>query len=164
MKVLDLRCAFGHAFEGWFACEEDFASQSARALVQCPLCGNSEVVKLLSAPRLNLLTRRTDDHREPQPTAGEDCAVSAAPVALASAATQHATLMAAWLAVSREVVAHTADVGDKFAEEARKMHYQEVEAHPIRGTASPDETRALLDEGIDVLPLMLPEFLKDTLQ
>jgi len=164
MKVLDLRCALGHAFEGWFACEEDFASQSARSLVQCPLCGNSEVVKLLSAPRLNLLTRRTDDHREPQPAAAADRAVSAAPVALASAAPKHDTLMAAWLAVAREVVAHTADVGDKFAEEARKMHYQEVEAHPIRGIASPDETRALLDEGIDVLPLMLPEFLKDTLQ
>ena len=55
-------------------------------------------------------------------------------------------------------------MGDRFAEEARKMHYQETEAYPIRGTASLDETRALLEEGIEVLPLMLPESLKDTLQ
>ena len=72
--------------------------------------------------------------------------------------------MVAWLAVARELVARTTDVGDQFSEQARKMHYQEVASRPIRGTASPDETRALLDEGIEVVPLMLPESLKDILQ
>jgi hypothetical protein len=85
-------------------------------------------------------------------------------IAVTNTSTQREALMTAWLSVAREVVAHTTDVGDRFAEEARKMHYQEVEAHPIRGTASLNETRALLDEGIEVLPLMLPESLKDTLQ
>ncbi len=164
MKVLDLRCAHGHVFEGWFASEDDFVSQSGSSLVLCPLCGNPDIVKLLSAPRLNLLTQRADAQTltPSKPEQADD--VSADLVAVTNTATQHETLMTAWLAIAREVVANTTDVGDRFAEEARKMHYQEVQAHPIRGTASLNETRALLDEGIDVLPLMLPESLKDTLQ
>ena len=73
-------------------------------------------------------------------------------------------LMEAWLAVARQVIANTSDVGNRFAEEARKMHYQEVEPRGIRGTATLGETRALLEEGIEVLPLVLPEALKETLQ
>lgn len=163
MKVLDLRCAHGHVFEGWFASQDDFVSQCARSLVQCPLCGNPEIVKLLSAPRLNLLTPRADLQLPPSRSAKSDEEPSEL-VAVTNTPTQHDALMMAWLAVAREVVAQTSDVGDRFAEEARKMHYQEMEARPIRGTASVDEARALLDEGIDVLPLMLPESLKDTLQ
>jgi hypothetical protein len=163
MKVLDLRCAHGHVFEGWFASEDDFVSQSAGSLVQCPLCGNPDVVKLLSAPRLNLLTPRADPQPPPS-NPGRADEVPSDQIAVTNTSTQREALMTAWLSVAREVVAHTTDVGDRFAEEARKMHYQEVEAHPIRGTASLNETRALLDEGIEVLPLMLPESLKDTLQ
>jgi hypothetical protein len=153
MKVLDLQCAQGHTFEGWFASEEDFLAQQARSLVCCPLCGDAEVLKKLSAPRLNLSTSRSaPSQEEPSSTS----------VALAKPqAPEH---MAAWLEMSRKLVANTTDVGDRFAEEARKIHYGEVPEHAIRGQASVKETRELIDEGIAVLPLLLPEGAKGSLQ
>ena len=75
-----------------------------------------------------------------------------------------AQLQAALLKMVRQVVANTEDVGSSFPEEARKMHYGETEHRNIRGQASPQETEALLDEGIVVLPLPMPESLKETLQ
>jgi hypothetical protein len=150
MKVLDLQCALGHTFEGWFGSEKDFAGQLARSLVQCPLCGNSDVRKLLSAPRLNLSTRRPDTGSEVD-------------VLVAPSATDNA-LAVAWLELARRMVANTDDVGERFAEEARKMHYGETEARAIRGKSTADEAHALLDEGIEVLPLLLPPGLKETLQ
>lgn len=150
MKVLDLQCAQGHAFEGWFASEDDFVSQCERSLVQCPLCGDPAVHKKLSAPRLNLTTRRQD------PPVGE--------MEVISPPARQDALAAAWLEMGRRVIASTEDVGDDFAEEARKMHYGETEERGIRGKTSLDEARALLDEGIDVLPLLLPQALKKPLQ
>ena len=73
-------------------------------------------------------------------------------------------LTAAWMAVSRQIVAQTTDVGTQFAEEARKMHYGETEVRGIRGQASPEQARELVEEGIDVLPLVLPESLKGPIQ
>lgn len=156
MKVLDLQCGLGHTFEGWFGSEADFLSQLERALVQCPFCGDSHVVKKLSAPRLNLGT-----HRVPV----ED--TSAKPVALVSEATPSTpqqALAKAWLDIAKHVVAHTADVGTQFAEEARKMHYGEAEVRGIRGRASWEETQSLMEEGIEVLPMLLPDTLKGPLQ
>lgn len=153
MKVLDLQCAQGHAFEGWFASEEDFVAQQARALVCCPLCGNADVLKKLSAPRLNLLSNRSAPKQE-EPSS----------TAVALAKPQAPEQMAAWLEMSRKLVANTTDVGDRFAEEARKIHYGEVPEHAIRGQATVQETRELIDEGIAVLPLLLPEGAKGSLQ
>lgn len=149
MKVLDLQCANGHSFEGWFASEEDFQSQNGRAMVQCPLCGVSQVNKKLSAPRLNL--------------SGAQEAPSRA-VEVAAAAPSDGELAAAWLAVARQLIANTTDVGGQFAQEARKMHYGETEQRGIRGQASPEETRELLEEGIAVLPFVLPDALKEPMQ
>lgn len=149
MKVLDLQCSVGHSFEGWFASEDDFVSQSARALVQCPLCGDSQVQKKLSAPRLNLVSGRQEH---------------AAPIAAATPPQGEKALMAAWLELSRRLVAQTQDVGTQFAEEARKMHYGETAERAIRGQTTTDEARALIDEGIDVLPMLLPASLKGPLQ
>ncbi len=150
MKVLDLQCALGHTFEGWFGSEDDFVSQLARSLVQCPLCGDAAVHKKLSAPRLNLSISRQDR--------GAELDVVAAP------STQDKSISAAWLELARRIVANTEDVGEGFADEARKMHYGETEERAIRGKTTPDEARALLDEGIEVLPMMLPPALKETLQ
>lgn len=150
MKVLDLQCSIGHSFEGWFGSEEDFASQRARALVQCPLCGSAEVHKLLSAPRLNLSTSRQDK--------GAELEVIAAP------SVPEKPLAVAWLELARRIVANTDDVGERFADEARKMHYGETEERAIRGKTTVNEARALLDEGIEVLPMVLPPSLKETLQ
>ena len=150
MKVLDLQCALGHGFEGWFGSEADFISQCERALVLCPLCGDATVSKKLSAPRLNLSTRRQD----PPAT---DIEVPRQPSADAS-------LAAAWLELSRRIVANTRDVGEHFAEEARKMHYGECEERAIRGKTTADEARALVEEGIEILPVILPQALKGPLQ
>lgn len=149
MKVLDLQCSHGHVFEGWFASDDDFASQCSRALVQCPMCGDPSVSKKLSAPRLNLGASRE----------GTGHAVE---VVTQDAATP--SLAAAWMAFARHVVANTTDVGDNFAEEARRMHYGETEARAIRGKTTVDEAHALVEEGISVIPLPLPEAAKETLQ
>jgi hypothetical protein len=152
MKVLDLKCALGHVFEGWFASEDDFASQCQRSLVQCPICGDPSVVKQLSAPRLLLSSGRAvseghhDRHDEGVSTTGIP------------------TLADAWLAIARQVVSHTTDVGEKFAEEARKIHYGERKERGIRGTATLEETQSLVEEGIEVVPFPLPAALKGRLQ
>lgn len=152
MKVLDLGCQHGHVFEGWFASEDDFQSQKARGLVQCPLCGDVSIEKRLSAPRLNL-----------------GAAAPAAPAAAAASTSTPATpsrqaLQAAWLRASRELIARTEDVGTRFADEARRMHQGETEARAIRGQATVREAAALLEEGIGVLPLALADGSKETLQ
>lgn len=151
MKVLDLQCSHGHAFEGWFASEDDFQSQCARSMVQCPLCGNAEIVKKLSAPRLSLSAHPTAQS-EPSPPS-KDLAVNA-----------DQQVAAAWIAMARHVMANTTDVGTRFAEEARKMHYGESQSRNIRGQATPQETQALADEGIDVVSLPIPDFAKEPLQ
>jgi len=149
MKVLDLQCANGHDFEGWFASEDDFQAQLQQFMVECPMCGDHAVVKKLSAPRLSLASHRADNGVH------QDTEVQA-PVEQA--------LATAWMAMARKLIAETTDVGNRFAEEARKMHYGEAEERNIRGQTSTEEAKALLDEGIDVLPLILPQSLKGPLQ
>ena len=150
MKVLDLQCGNGHTFEGWFASLDAYADQCARALVECPACGDAHITKKLSAPRLNLGAVRKEESAVAE-TAGET-------------ATSPPDLTAAWMEMARQVIANTDDVGNQFAQEARRIHYGEADARGIRGTSSPDETLELLDEGIAVMPLLLPEALKGPLQ
>ncbi|MBO9677809.1 MAG: DUF1178 family protein [Acidovorax sp.] len=149
MKVLDLHCPGGHAFEGWFASEGDFQAQLGRSLVQCPLCGSHEIRKALSAPRLNLGA---------QPASPPDAPLPKAPAHGDRAA------QAAWLRMARKIMAETEDVGPRFAQEARRMHHGEIAERAIRGRSSVKETLQLLEEGIAVLPLPLPEAAKETLQ
>ena len=156
MKVLDLQCAHQHTFEGWFGSEDDFQSQLSRGLVECPLCGNSEIAKKLSAPRLNF------GALEARASADAVPATPSSPAAVAPGAPPE--IQAAWLKMVRHVMANTEDVGSQFAEEARKIHYGERKERNIRGEATADETEALLEEGIDVLPLPIPAALKRPLQ
>lgn len=146
MKVLNLRCAHDHAFEGWFASEADFQDQAGRGVVACPLCGSATVHRLPTAPRLNL-----SGAREP-----------AAPVAPEAVAPQPATLQAQWLQAVAHVLQNTEDVGERFPEEARRIHYGEAPHRGIRGQASADERAELADEGIEVVPLPVPAALKGT--
>ena len=180
MKVLDLQCSDSHVFEGWFGSEEDFQSQLTRGLLTCPMCGDASVSKKLSAPRLNLHTARGERDAVQAERADSDNATSAAgagtDVAVANTAApvlpslqdvanlEPAQLQAALLKMVRHVVANTEDVGDSFPEEARKMHYGETEARNIRGHATPEETEELMEEGIAVMPLPLPDALKEPLQ
>lgn len=149
MKVLDLQCGNGHVFEGWFAGEDDYLSQSRDGLIQCPACGNPSITKKLSVPRLSI--SRTDATHDTVQAVAHDGG-------------EPQQVLAAWLELTRQVLANTTDVGNRFADEARKMHYRDAEARSIRGTATVDETRSLLNEGIEVMPLILPESLKGTLQ
>ena len=159
MKVLDLQCRQGHSFEGWFGSQDDYDAQRARGLVTCPVCNDSEITKMLSAPRLNLGHGTT-----PTKPASE----TAAPVVPAETGPAGPSpvvqMQAALMQMVRHVMAHTEDVGTRFAEEARKIHYGEREERNIRGQATREETEALLDEGIEVLPLPVPDALKEPLQ
>lgn len=148
MKVLNLQCAQGHGFEGWFASNEAFDMQLAGGLVECPMCGDTGIVKLLTAPRLNLGNSRAP---ESEPSSSREVSAPTTPEAR-------------WMRAVREVMANTENVGDRFADEARKMHYGEAEERSIRGQATRQQTEALLDEGIAVMPLPLPPALKETLQ
>ncbi len=144
MKVIDLRCHNGHGFEGWFASDDDFLDQNGRRMIACPLCEDTVIVRLPSAPRLNLSGAREAEApltAPPQPDP-----------------------QAQWLKAIRHVLAHTEDVGERFAIEARRIHYGETAERGIRGQATADEREALRDEGIEVMPLPLPAALKEPLQ
>ena len=161
MKVLDLQCAQGHGFEGWFGSEEDFQSQQTRALVQCPLCGDATISKKLSAPRLSLSRASAPEARERSESSDRS---EQSEQALAVAGPQDADLAKMWMEIGRHLMANTTDVGQAFAEEARKIHYGEAPERGIRGQTSAREARELMEEGIGVLPFALPEALKGPLQ
>ena len=144
MKVLNLRCANGHSFEGWFGTDEDFMDQNGRGLIECPLCADRVMSRMPSAPRLNI-----SGAREPEPAA-------AAPVAV--------DMQAAWMQTVRQLMARTEDVGERFPEEARRIHYGEVPHRGIRGQATPQERDALSDEGIEVVAIPVPQALKGPVQ
>lgn len=144
MKVLNLRCANGHGFEGWFASEDDFLDQNGRNLIECPLCADRVIGRMPSAPRLNLSGAR----EEKQPTA----------------LPQPADMQAAWLAGVRKLMASTEDVGARFAEEARRIHYGESPQRGIRGQATPEEREALSEEGIDTVAIPVPRALDGPVQ
>jgi hypothetical protein len=145
LKVFNLHCEQGHAFEGWFASAEAFDAQVAGGRVQCPVCGSTAISKALSAPRLNL-------GAEPQ----QQRQVAAMPTS--------EQMQALFLRMAREIVASTEDVGEKFAEEARRIHYKEAPERGIRGVTSKDEAEALEEEGIKVMPMPFANLLKDPLQ
>ena len=144
MKVLNLRCADEHAFEGWFASEDDFVAQTASGALACPLCGSKAIERLPSAPRIQV-----SRHAAPVPEAAPGGTV---------------TLQSQWLRAVRHVMETTEDVGERFAEEARRIHYGEVEERGIRGRASREDAEALREEGIEVMALPLPDALKGPVQ
>lgn len=147
MKVLNLRCANGHGFEGWFASDEDFMDQNGRALIECPLCADRIVTRLPSAPRLNL-----SGAQAPAQQASETTAVAMP------------DMQATWLQAVRHVIANTEDVGERFAEEARRIHYGEGSPRGIRGKATPEQRLELLEEGIEVVSMPLPRGLDGPVQ
>jgi hypothetical protein len=147
MKVLNLRCAHDHRFEGWFASDDDFVSQGERGLVTCPICDDKAITRLPSAPRLNVSKQRDSE---------------IAPRAQAESA--QARVQNQWLRAVREMMRTTEDVGDRFPEEARRIHYGETQERGIRGHASREDADALREEGIEVVSVSIPEPLKGPLQ
>jgi hypothetical protein len=174
MKVLSLQCAQQHSFEGWFGSEDDFQSQLERKLVQCPMCNDSAVVKMPSAPRLNLgghvapaenvkNSETSDPQVQPVPAESGNTALALSH-AIAGDVKGSAEQQALFLKALRHVVANTEDVGDRFAHQARAMHYGEAEPRSIRGQTTKREAIELMEEGIEVMPLPMPAALKETLQ
>lgn len=166
MIVLNLNCHNGHTFEGWFASREAFEGQRVRGLVQCTHCLSEQVTALPSGPRV--LRHSGHSHHEgagqalsaqfahsaPGPVASANLpAASAVQMPAAGATVEMAQrLYQALSAMAR----HAENVGDRFPEEARRIHYDEAPARTIRGIASADETQELLEEGILVLPAPAP--------
>jgi hypothetical protein len=149
MKVLNLRCTHDHRFEGWFNSDDDFGDQAARGLVACPMCDDKAITRLPSAPRLNVSTQRG----EARETSANDMAEVA-----------EARAQGRWLRAVRDMMASTEDVGDRFPEEARRIHYGETAERGIRGRASADDAEALREEGIEVVSVPVPAPLKGTVQ
>lgn len=143
LKVFDLACASGHSFEGWFASENDFEMQTANGQLCCPMCNSAEVHRMPSAARLNF-GAQPQRQQAMLPTPQQ--------------------MQAAFLRVAREIAANTEDVGDRFAEEARRIHYEEAPQRGIRGTTTREEAAALEEDGIDVMPFPFADFLKEPLQ
>lgn len=157
MKVLNLQCAHRHGFEGWFGSEEDFANQLARGLVSCPMCGDTQIQKMLSAPRLNLRAARAAKESAAAPAE----APSSVELGLTAPGS---SLQAQLLKAMRQVLADTEDVGERFADQARAMHHGEIDQRNIRGRTTPEVAMELMEEGIEVMPLPSMPALKETLQ
>lgn len=139
MKVFNLVCDQGHRFEGWFGSGEEYERQQREGLLACPACASTQVGRLPSAPYIG----------KARPAAAD---VPAAPVPAARQPV--ANLDAQTLAkLVDHIVRNTEDVGGRFPEEARKIHYGEADERRIRGTASTEEVASLQEEGIDVLAL-----------
>ena len=151
MKVLNLQCAARHGFEGWFGSEDDFVDQSERSAIACPICSSTSITRLPSAPRLSV-SRHAATRDES--SFGRE----------ASAPSQPLTMQSQWLRAVQHVMSNTEDVGERFAVEARRIHYGEVEERGIRGKASSDEAEALRDEGIQVMALPIPDAMKGPVQ
>ena len=165
MKVLNLQCSHPHAFEGWFGSEDDFQSQLTRGLVTCPLCGDPAIQKMPSAPRLNLgATAAQPDAASTSREVSVPAVPAGHPAQQVEVAGGHLLGQAEFFKALRHVLANTEDVGPRFADEARAMHYGDAEQRSIRGQASRLEAIELLEEGIEVMPLPLPAALKETLQ
>ncbi len=156
MKVFDLACEQGHRFEGWFGSEDDYASQRERGLLSCPMCPSVKVERLPSAPRLNLhhpstVSSAHSDAGDAKPSASSGGGQPPVPPEQLPALMQ-----AAYLHAVKQVVQNTEDVGARFAEEARRIHYGEAPSRGIRGQSSGEDIQSLRDEGIEILSLPIP--------
>lgn len=153
LKVYNLSCDKDHMFEGWFASQDDFDAQNARGLVTCPLCDSPQVRRLPTAARLNLGAARDDADAAKAPTPAQQAMLP-----------PQAAMQALFIRALREIAEKTEDVGDRFAEEARRIHYKEAPERGIRGVTTREEAQALQEEGISVVPLPFGSILKEPLQ
>jgi len=162
-----LSCADGHEFESWFQNSAAFDKQKKRGLVTCPVCGSAKVEKAIMAPRLS----RSDSEEiappapqppatpaSPQPTAALPMSVPPGKSAVAMTSPQERELRSKLKELRDHVTKNAQYVGQRFPEEARKMHYGEIEHRSIYGEASPEDAKALHEEGIEFHPLpVLPD-------
>ena len=138
MIRFSLSCEHDHEFEAWFRSNDDFDTQKKRGFVECPSCGSSKVEKALMAPAVSTGRKREK-------------------IALAMGE-QQKKVMAQLKEMSEKIRENADYVGDKFAEEARKIHFGEADARGIYGEATPDEARSLAEDGVGFMPIpVFPE-------
>ncbi len=142
MKVFDLGCDSNHVFEGWFASQHEFDAQLADRRIGCPLCGSVRIRRLPSAARLNLGSPAQSDPPR---------------------ATDPAQVQTAVVRAAMQILANTEDVGERFAEEARRIHHKEAPERGIRGVATRSEAQALEEEGVPIVAFPFPELAKETI-
>jgi hypothetical protein len=146
MIVFDLECqTLGHRFEGWFASSEDFASQQARGLLSCPQCGSGDVGKAVMAPSIG---RKGNQLPAVQ--------AKSKPVAGGTLPAEAREMLAKLASMQAEALKQSTWVGEKFADTSRAMHYGERDVEAIHGQATAKEAKDLIDEGIAVMPLLVP--------
>jgi hypothetical protein len=141
MIVFELQCGAQHRFEGWFTSAGDFDGQKAAGLVSCPVCGDHGIDRVPTAR----IQRAKDSPSPPAPARRPPRAQPSRQITpeMVAAFVDHA-------------VAHSEDVGERFPEEARRIHHGEAEQRAVRGVASLEATVKLLEEGIPVMPLPVP--------
>ena len=153
-----LRCERKHTFESWFQDSSTYDAQVARKLVSCPVCSSVKIEKAIMAPRIVSKKGREKANPAPAPmqapASAETPATGPTPLLMA----QERELRAKLKELRDHIVSNADNVGERFPTEARKMHYGDIEHRPIYGEASPEEARALIDEGVEVSPLpVLPD-------
>jgi len=170
MIVFDLKCSQSHVFEAWFSNSEAFEKQAAAGQIECPVCGDVHITKALMAP--NIPAKGNQKSEQPAPetfaehvAAEEEMVPANMSVPVSANIPEQAEVtgddvkraieyMHDTMAKYRKYVeANCENVGDNFAEEARKIHYGEAENRGIFGETTIEESQELLDEGIDIIPL-----------
>lgn len=167
MIAFDLKCSGGHVFEAWFASSAAFEEQRVGRLIACPLCGDQDVAKALMAPNVAIKSNRRPAEISGSARARDAGANAGRGGAAAPGQRQDHTgglpdpaqLKAALAAIAEmqaEALASSQWVGGAFAERARAMHAGDEPSAPIHGQATPEDARALIDEGVPVAPLLVP--------
>jgi hypothetical protein len=149
----NLRCEHDHTFESWFQSSSAYEAQEKRKLVNCPVCGSAKVERAIMAPRI--VSKKGRESAVPAPAVATDVTT---PTSTPLLVAQERELRAKLRELRDHIVKNADNVGERFPNEARKMHYGDIEHRPIYGEASPDEARSLIEEGVEVSPLpVLPD-------
>ncbi|WP_239805618.1 DUF1178 family protein [Croceicoccus hydrothermalis] len=167
MIVFDLSCQSNdHRFEAWFRSSADFERQKRDGLLMCPQCGSTDVEKAVMAPAVGRKGNRDTraptadtpggERSLPVPSTAPGPAPRAGQGAAAGVPEEVRNALVQLADLQKRVIEKSRWVGRGFAEEARAIHYGEKDAEPIYGEASPEESRALADEGVEVAPLLFP--------
>ncbi|PLK25836.1 DUF1178 family protein [Novosphingobium sp. TH158] len=154
MIVYDLECRTGqHRFEGWFGSSDDFERQQGRGLVTCPSCGSSDVIKAVQAPNLGRKGNQLPDLRPARAARPTPAPVTNSGPVIPPEAVE---MLKAIAKAQAEALKSSTWVGDDFADTARAIHYGERDPEPIHGQASPDEALELIEEGVEIAPVLFP--------
>jgi len=153
MISFDLKCDGGHVFEIWFRSSADYESQRAGRQISCPYCGLQEVSKAVMAPAVGA---KGNQRSKARPVEGASESQAVAAMANGQSSDQIKLLISKLAEAQSRVLADSKWVGAAFAERARAMHYGEAEQAAIHGTASPQEARAMAEEGLSIAPLLVP--------